>query len=122
MAVARFILAYVAWVSYFLAQPGCPTQTINIGPIGTRNPGAIAGVMNGTFSLIFIPRGVADSLLPEGYAFLDDKYREAVKQWSEGMFPVLIKAVRIHVTETPNEELLIPDYSVGHKALLEVSG
>ena len=114
MAIPRIVLASLAGASYVLAQPGCRTQTA-YNPIYEDYTMSPTGVMNGTFSLAFIPRDVADSLLPEGYTFLDDNYREAVEQWSEDVFPVLIKAVHVHDMRAP-DDLWRNDHTIGINA------
>ncbi|SPO04176.1 uncharacterized protein DNG_06859 [Cephalotrichum gorgonifer] len=95
MAIVTPLLAFVVWVSYALAQPGCQTQSLS-NPIHQRYPSYITGTINGTFVLGFIPRDVADSLLPEGYEFLDDEYVGTLMSQVEGYFPVLVSAVYFH--------------------------
>lgn len=82
-------------VQVALGQPGCQTQTES-NPIAERFPESITGVANGTFSIAFIDRQVADSILPRGFSFLDDEYQREVAAWQEDKFPVLIRAVYVH--------------------------
>lgn len=97
------LMALIAAALYVLAQPGCRTQT-RYNPIAGEHPDSITGVMNGTFALAFVPRDTADSLLPEGYKFLDSLYEEGVQMWQADAFPVLVKAVRIHDIRAPDDE------------------
>ena len=102
MALICLLVALLATAEYGVAQPGCQTQT-RYNPIAEEYPNSITGVMNGTFALAFIPRETADSLLPEGYEFLDNLSREDVEMWQEDAFPVLVKAVRIHDVRAPDD-------------------
>lgn len=102
MGHARLFVGLLASAFSVLAQPGCQTET-NYNPIAGEYPEAITGVTNGTFALVFIPRDTADSLLPEGFEFLDGLYEQGVQMWQEDAFPVLIRAVHIHDIRAPDD-------------------
>lgn len=103
MVLTTSLVGLLASAVCVIAQPGCQTQT-EYNPIAEEYPNAITGVMNGTFSLTFIPRETADSLLPKGYKFLDDLYQGGVEMSPEDLFPVLVKAVYIHDIRAPDDQ------------------
>ncbi|KAL2759302.1 hypothetical protein ACRALDRAFT_1074343 [Sodiomyces alcalophilus JCM 7366] len=91
----KLLAALLLLVQVTLAQPGCQTQTQS-NPIADWYPMNITGVFNGTFSIAFVNRQAAESILPQGVSFLDDVYRREVAGWREDMFPVLIRAGYVH--------------------------
>lgn len=80
-------------------------------PISNDYPNSATGVLNGTIALIPVELEKVKAVLPAGIKVLEEMYRDALPDFPEGMYPVLLQAAHDHDIRFAAYNMVIPDFS-----------